>query len=79
MHSVLYMNGKLSLGNILNVKLTYVVVVVVQLRGVEFSTFTQEKVSHSCLCSLDIGYDSDSQDKKDYLTSEQQNGHDIIL
>ncbi len=32
-----------KLGNLLNGMLTYVVVVVVQLRGVEFSTFTQEK------------------------------------
>ncbi len=47
MHSVLYMSGKRrNLGNRLNGMLTYVVVVVVvivQLRGVEVSTFTQGK------------------------------------
>ncbi len=37
----------------MNGVVTYVVVVVVQLRGVEVSTFThRKKVSHSCLCTL---------------------------
>ncbi len=35
----------------MNGMLLYVVVVVVLLRRVEFSTFTREKVLHPCLCT----------------------------
>ncbi len=45
-----------NLGNLLNGMLTYVVVVVVQLWGVEIFTFTQGKVSLSFLCTLGTMY-----------------------